>query len=116
MGASFGTYLTSLEALSRPPSICLARCKLGLLRRGQTDDGSVDVVPLLGGITLHVLHALLPLAPRCGSVGNVLALLLYSFRAGLGVASGSVFFFCWCSSNRVGHRASLVVLPCNVAP
>jgi hypothetical protein len=82
---------TSLEALSRPPSICLARCKLGLLRRGQTDDGGVDVVPLLGGIILHVLHALLPLVLRCESVGDVLALLMFSFRAGLGVASSSVF-------------------------
>jgi hypothetical protein len=32
-----------------------------MLRRGQTDDGGVDIIPLHGGIILHVLHALLPL-------------------------------------------------------
>jgi hypothetical protein len=65
---------------------------LGLLRRGQTDDGGVNVVPLLGGIILHVVHAPLPLAPRCESVGDVLALLLYFFPAGLGIVGCSVCF------------------------
>jgi hypothetical protein len=43
------------------------------------DDGGVDVISLLGGIILHVLHAFLPLAPRCESVGDVFAILMYSF-------------------------------------
>jgi hypothetical protein len=38
---------------------------------------------------LHVLLALLPLTPRCESVGDVLALLI--FCVGLGVAGGAVF-------------------------
>jgi hypothetical protein len=59
----------------------------------QTDDGADDVVPLLGGIILHVLHALLPLAPRCESVVDVLALLMFSFHAGLGITGSSVFSF-----------------------
>jgi hypothetical protein len=75
----FGTYLPSLEALFRPPSIDLARRKLGLLLRGQKDDGGVDVVSLLGGIILHVLLTRLLLAPRCEFVGDMLALLMYSF-------------------------------------
>jgi hypothetical protein len=68
-----------LEALFRPPSICLARRKLGLLLRGQMDDGGVGVISLLGGIILHVFLVRLPLVPRCESVGDVLALLMYSF-------------------------------------
>jgi hypothetical protein len=40
--------------------------------------GGVSVVSLLGGIILHVLVRL-PLGPRCGSVGDVLALLMCSF-------------------------------------
>jgi hypothetical protein len=59
----------------------------------QTDDGGVDVVALLRGIILHVLHALLPLAPSCESVSDVLVLLMCSFRAGLGVAGSSMFSF-----------------------
>jgi hypothetical protein len=54
-GALFGTYLTSLEALFRPPSICPTRRKLGLLLCGRTDDGGVGVISLLGGIILHDL-------------------------------------------------------------
>jgi hypothetical protein len=67
---------------------------------------------------LHVFHALLPLAPRCGSVGDVFALLMYSFHAGLDVAGSSVF-----SSVRVPLTmlvivvvTFLVVLACNAAP
>jgi hypothetical protein len=40
---------------------------------------------------LYVLHALLLLAPRCESVSDVLALLMYSFHAGLGIAGSSMF-------------------------
>jgi hypothetical protein len=43
---------------------------------GQTDDGSVDVVSLLGSIILHVLHDLLLLASGCESVSDVLAVLM----------------------------------------
>jgi hypothetical protein len=64
----------------------LARRKLGLLLRGQTDDGGVS---FLGGIILHVLLAHLPLVPRCESVGDVALDVL--FRAGLGVAGGAAF-------------------------
>jgi hypothetical protein len=79
MGAFFGTYLSSLEALFWPPSICLARRKLGLLIHGQTDDGGVDVISLLVDIIFHVLLVCVPLASRCESVGDMLALLMYSF-------------------------------------
>jgi hypothetical protein len=71
-------YLTSLEALFRPPSICLVGRKLGTLLRGWTDDGGVGIISLLGGIILHVL-ACLPLATRCESVADVIELLMYSF-------------------------------------
>jgi hypothetical protein len=89
-----------------------------MLLHEQTDDGGVDVIPLLGGIILHVLHALLPLVPRCESVGDVFALLMYSFRAGLGVAGSSLF-------SSIGVPLTilvvvvvtfLVVLACNSAP
>jgi hypothetical protein len=46
-------YLTSLEVLFRPPFV---------LPRENLVCFCVDVIPLLGGIILHVLHALLPLA------------------------------------------------------
>lgn len=42
------------------------------------DDGGVGVVSLLGGL-MHFLLAPLPLAPSFESVGDVLALLMYSF-------------------------------------
>jgi hypothetical protein len=85
----------------------------------QTDDGADDVVHLLGGIILHVLHALLPLASRCESVSDVLALLMYFFRASLGIAGSSVFY------SSVGVHlimlvvvfvTFLVVLACNTVP
>jgi hypothetical protein len=50
-----------------------------MLLRGQMDDGDVGVTSLLGGIILHVLLARLSLAPRCESVSDMLALLMYSF-------------------------------------
>jgi hypothetical protein len=53
---------------------------------------------------LYVFHALLPLAPRCEPVGDVLALLLYFFRAGLCAADSSVFFFGWYFSDHVGRH------------
>jgi hypothetical protein len=68
---------------------------------------------------LHVLHALLPLAPRCESIGNVLMLLMYFFRAGLGVVGSFVFY------SFVGVLLTLLVimvvtfltiLACNTTP
>jgi hypothetical protein len=44
------------------------------------------------------------MSSKCEFVGDVLALLMYSFHIGLGVAGWSVFLFCWCSSDHVGHR------------
>jgi hypothetical protein len=84
------------------------------LRRGQTNDGGVDVIPLLGGIILHVLHALPPLAPRCEFVSDVLALFLYSFRAGLGVAGSSVFSFVGVPLAMLVVMPLFVMLPCTV--
>jgi hypothetical protein len=43
-GALFGTYLTLLDVLFQPPSICPARRMLGLLLHGRTDDGGVLVL------------------------------------------------------------------------
>jgi hypothetical protein len=73
--AFFITYLTSLEVLFQPPSSCIAKGKLGLLLRGQTNAGGVDIISLLGGLILHAFLAPSPLASRCESVGDVLALL-----------------------------------------
>jgi hypothetical protein len=84
--------------LFRPPSSCLAKGKLDLLLRGQTNAGGVSIVSLLGGLSLHAFLAPSPLASRCESVSDVLALLC-CFSVGLDGAGGALLFLCSCWSS-----------------
>jgi hypothetical protein len=61
------------------------RGKLGVLLHGQTDDGGVGSVLLLGGIVFCDIPAPLLLAPGWESLGDVLAHLIYSILQVSGV-------------------------------